>query len=102
CGPRWARAELSYIDSPHGTNASVQFSKAIESSGVAAPLLRAIETMNEASPKEWAANLATVVARWIRPVRCSTGARRPGVVISKGARWQAEFALRLATMPESL
>jgi hypothetical protein len=101
-GPRWAGAELTYMDSPHATNASVQLSKAIESSGVAARLLRASETMNECTPKTWAVELATVVARSIKPVRCSTAARRTGVVVSKGGRWQAEFALRLATMPESL
>jgi hypothetical protein len=102
CGPTWIAAENSYMDHPNRVTAALNFGKAIHSSDVAASLVRQSALINKCTPKERAANLAQVLGKFIKPLKSTTETRRVGAVISKGPRWQAEFALRLGSAPESL
>lgn len=101
-GATWAASEKAYRSDPYHPNAVGRLSKAFaEVPSISISLLHQYEKMKDAMPKEHAAQLAEVLKSFIRPVR---NAAQHGVVVTKanGERWQAEFALRLATAPEAV
>lgn len=102
---KWAASESAYRSDPYHTSAAARLSKAITdtlSGGIS--FLHQYETMKDAMPKEHAVGLATSLNSFIRPIRPmhTVSAAQQGVVVTKGGRWQAEFALRLASAPETI
>jgi hypothetical protein len=102
CGQSWIAAERSYMDHAHRVNAVSNFSNVIQSSSVADSLVRQSTTATKLTPKDHAEKLKQIFGKFIKPLNATAETRRVGAVIAKGARWQAEFALRLASAPESL
>jgi hypothetical protein len=105
CGSQWATAENDFRSNPFHPSAALRLSKAVAGApGIGMNLLQQYETMKDATPKEHAAQLAEVLKSSITPIRSPRVgiASQCGVVVSKGGRWQAEFALRLASAPETV
>jgi hypothetical protein len=103
-GSQWAIPESTYRCDPYSRNAAVNLCKAVTiARPIGISLLQLYETMKDARPKERAVELAAAFKSCITPLsQARTGAPGKGVVISRGGRWQAEFALRLASAPETL
>jgi hypothetical protein len=104
-GSKWAASESTYRSDPYHPSAAAKLSKAVtDALSVGMSLLHQYETMKDASPKEHAVGLATSLKSFIKPIRPmhTVGAAQQGVVVTKGGRWQAEFALRLASAPETI
>lgn len=101
-GARWAKAEISYQSNPSSAGALQGLSKAVtDLANVRQKLEHQYQTMKNASPKEHAGRLAEVLGSLIKRVPSTIAVGRYGV-LSKSPRWQAEFALRFASAPETL
>jgi hypothetical protein len=101
-GSRWAKAEISYQSNPSSAGALQALSKAVtDLANVRQKLEHQYQTMKNASPKEHAGRLAEVLGSLIKRVPSAIAVGRYGV-LSKSPRWQAEFALRFASAPETL
>jgi hypothetical protein len=104
-GSEWTVSESTYRSNPYRPEAAVTLCKAVtDGRSIGMSLLQQYETMKDATPKEHAVGLATAFISFIKPVsKIRTGGlAQQGVVVSRGGRWQAEFALRLASAPETL
>jgi hypothetical protein len=105
-GSRWDAAEKVYSSNPYHPESALKLSKAIaDVPDVSIRLLHQYETMKNSTPKEHAARLAEVLKSSIRPVRPIqvNGAVQRGVrAWVKSKSWQAEFALRFASAPETV
>lgn len=104
-GSKWAASESTYRSDPHHPSAAVKLSKAVtDEPSVCMSFFHQYETMKDATPKEHAVGLATGLKSFIKPIRPmrTVSAAQQGVVVTKGGRWQAEFALRLASAPETI
>ncbi|MCA1623793.1 MAG: hypothetical protein LC778_08310 [Acidobacteria bacterium] len=104
-GSAWAASENAYRSNPYHPNAAVKLSKAVaDVQSIGKSLLHQYETMKDAAPKEHAMHLAVVLKSFIRSIsstnRSSTA--QTGVRILRRGPWQAEFALRLASAPETV
>lgn len=105
CGSQWATAEGGFRTNPYHPSAALRLIKAVADAGsISGNLLQQCEMMKDAAPKEHAAQLAEVLKSFITSIRVPRVglASQCGVVVSKGGRWQAEFALRLASAPETV
>ena len=101
-GPLWAKAEISYQSNPSSANAVQKLSKAVtDLANIRQPLEHQYQTMKDAPPTEHARRLAEVLGRLIKRVPSTSSVGKYGV-LSKSSRWQAEFALRFASAPETL
>lgn len=101
-GPLWAKAEISYHSNPGSAGAVQKLSKAVtDLAHIRQHLEHQFQTMKNASPKEHAVRLDEILGRLIRRVPSTSSVGKYGVM-SKSSRWQAEFALRFASAPETL
>jgi len=101
-GPLWARAEISYKSNPSSADAVQKLSGVVtEVANIRQHLEHQYQTMKNGSPEEHAVRLAEVLGRLIKRVPSTSSVGKYGV-LSKSSRWQAEFALRFASAPETL
>jgi hypothetical protein len=101
-GPLWAKAEISYQSNPSSADAPQRLSKAVtDLANVRQKLEHQYQTMKNASPTEHAGRLSDALGNLIMRVPSTSNVGRYGV-LSKSPRWQAEFALRFASAPETL
>lgn len=101
-GSRWEKAENTFQQNPKQANAAMRLVDAVtDITGIKRDLQNQSRNLTHLSPKEHAERLATSFGRLIKRVQ-ATGSVEQFSVISKSARWQAEFALRLASAPETL
>lgn len=101
-GSQWARAETTYQSNPSSAGAVQKLSRAVtDLANIRQHLEHQYQTMKNASPEEHAGRLAEVLGTLIKRVPATSGVGRYRV-LSKSSRWQAEFALRLASAPETL
>jgi hypothetical protein len=101
-GSLWTKAEIAYQSNPSSAGAVQKLGKAVtDLANIRQHLEHQYQTMKDASPEEHAGGLAEVLGRLIKrvPSTSSVGRYR---VLSKSSRWQAEFALRFASAPETL
>jgi hypothetical protein len=105
-GSRWAAAERVYGSNPYHSGAALNLSKAVtDIPDIGTSLLYQYETMKDAAPKEHAARLAEVLKSSIQPVRpiqVNSAVQRGVRSWVKSKSWQAEFALRFASAPETV
>lgn len=104
-GSEWAVSESTYRSDPDRPNAAAELCKAVtDVRSIGLSLLQQYETMKDATPKEHSVGLAPEFKSFIRQIRTirTVSAAQQGVVLSRGGRWQAEFALRLASAPETV
>jgi hypothetical protein len=101
-GPLWEKAETVYQANPSQSNALMKLRNAVtDMTNIKRDLENQCRTMTDFSPKEHTETLAKTLGTLIKRVPA------PGLVgqfnvVSKSPRWQAEFALRLASAPETL
>ncbi|MDX6528507.1 MAG: hypothetical protein QOH41_797 [Blastocatellia bacterium] len=101
-GSQWARAETSYQSNPSSAGAVQKLSRAVtDLANIRQHLEHQYQRMKDASPEEHAGRLAEILGTLINRVPATGGVGRYRV-LSKSSRWQAEFALRLASAPETL
>jgi hypothetical protein len=104
-GPKWAASESAYYSNPNGPNAAAKLCEAVtDVRSICRSVSQQYQNMRDVTPKEHAIALAAVFKSSIKPVRLvrTLRAAQQGVVVSRGERWQAEFALRLASAPDTL
>lgn len=103
-GARWEVAEGEYRSNPYHPSAALKLSRAVEASGVGADLMKQYETMKDATPNQHAARLAESLKPHIRSIGSMSMniTAQTGVRVLKGGRRQAEFALRMASAPETV
>ncbi len=103
-GARWEVAEGEYRSNPYHPNAALKLSRAVEASGVGADIMKQYETMKDATPNQHAARLAEILKPYIRSIGSTStnSIAQTGVRVLKGGRRQAEFALRMASAPETV
>lgn len=103
-GARWEAAEDEYRSNPYHPSAVLKLSRAVEASGVGADLMKQYETMKDATPNQHAARLAEILKPYIRSIGSApmNSTAQTGVRVLKGGRRQAEFALRMASAPETV
>ena len=111
----WSRAEVSFLNASHLRRSAEDLSRAVSSADdvrreLMLQVTQQLIHQNEQSPdivnpKDQAAFFAAVMGRFIQPIR-PMSVQRSGTAMTnrvlKGGPWQAEFALRLASSPESL
>lgn len=111
----WSRAEVRFLATSDLRDSAEELSRAVSSATdvrkelmlqVAQQLTRHKEKApDSANPKDHAVFFAATMRRFIQPIR-PMSVQRLGVGLTnrvlKGGPWQAEFALRLASSPESL
>lgn len=104
-GSKWAASEITYASDPYRSSARAELSRAVtDVPNIGLSLLHQYETMKDTTPKEHTIALANTLKSVFRPIRPmhTFSAAQQGVVVTKGGRWQAEFALRLASAPETI
>jgi len=101
-GSDWEKAEKIYENNPSQTQAATRLVDAVTHHDY---IKRDLQNQSRAipalSPKEQGERLAKSLGSLIKRVHAS-GSVGPFKVVSKSPQWQAEFALRLASAPESL
>jgi hypothetical protein len=101
-GPDWQQAEKIYEQNPGQTHAVIRLLDAVTNiARIKRDLQNQSRVMVGLSPKEHSEKLARSFGNLIKRVH-ATGMVGQFAVVSKSPRWQAEFALRLASAPESL
>jgi hypothetical protein len=101
-GSQWEKAEKAYQQNPKQANAAMRLADAVtDITRIKRDLQNQSRNLTHLSPKEHAERLATSFGSLIKRVH-TTGSAEQFSVISKSPRWQAEFALRLASAPETL
>jgi len=101
-GPSWAKAEHDYLSNPNSPGAALRLIQSVtEIAEIRERLERQHQTMSNTTPKERAEYLVRVLGRLIKRVPSTGSVGRYGI-LSKSSRWHSEFALRLASAPETL
>jgi hypothetical protein len=101
-GPDWEKAEKVYEQNPSQTHAAIRLVDAVSNNArIKGDLQNQSRAMPALSPKAHSERLAKLFGSLIRRVDATSSVGQ-FKVISKSQQWQAEFALRLASAPESL
>ncbi|MEK6407045.1 MAG: hypothetical protein AABN34_08795 [Acidobacteriota bacterium] len=104
-GSKWSASERSYRSNPYHQNAAVLLSQAVvDVPSIGMSLLHQYETMKHATPKDHAAQLAETLKPFLKSIGSTNkkSAAQTVVRVLKGGPQQAEFALRLASAPETI
>ena len=104
-GSKWAASEQLYRSNPRDPNATVKLCNAVvDVPSIVSSLLNQYETMKDATPKEHSLRLAETLKPFIKLIGSTDnrGSTQTVVRVLKGAPQQAEFALRLASAPETV
>ncbi len=108
CDTSWTAAETSFVANPSSYNAIQNFSRAVcGASPLAQSLASFCQRTAELTPECRAEQMASIMNNLIPPIESpdSQSIRTAGgvrLIKSKRASWQLQFALRLASAPETV